>query len=134
MKKKEILIWSTAISDLLDGNAAGIGVQLYFWSQTFARHGWQVTTLTRHHSFTSEGVSFKRMRNWGKLRIIQEWIEVFFRLLFFRPHIVISRGADRIGYPLAIISKWLRIKYICFGASDVNFEIGKELSHSLLAT
>jgi glycosyltransferase involved in cell wall biosynthesis len=44
-----------------------------------------------------------------------------------RPQIVISRGAGRIAYPLALFSRWFGVKYVFFGASDVNFEPGKEL-------
>lgn len=127
MKKKKLLIWSNSISDLLDGNAYGIAVQLYFWAQTFVKHGWQVTTLTHHKDFDQEGILFIHKSNWGKIEILHDWMGVFWKLLTLRPQIVISRGADRVAYPLAVFSRLFGVKYVFFGASDVNFEPGKEL-------
>ena len=127
MKQKKVLIWSKAISNLMDGNASGIAVQLYFWAQTFANHHWQVTTLTPHKSFTKEGIRFRHESRWGKMEIVHEWLSILWTLLTLRPQVVISRGAGRIAYPLAILSRWLGVKYVYFGASDVNFEPGKEL-------
>ena len=127
MKKQKIIIWSTSVSDLLDGKAYGIAVQLYFWAQTFVRHGWQVTSFTHHKSFVKEGVNFKRVIRWGKLEIIHEWLSVFLNLLILYPRIVIYRGADRVVLPLAVISKWLGVKFVLFGASDSDYQPGQEL-------
>ena len=127
MKQKKVLIWSMSISDLMDGYAYGIAVQLYFWAQTFANHGWQVTTLTSHKAFTKESIRFKHVSRWGKLEIFHEWLSILWTLLTLRPQIVISRGAGRTAYPLALLSRWFGVKYVYFGASDVNFEPGKEL-------
>lgn len=129
MKQKRVLIWSTAISDLLDGDktVGGIAVQLYFWAQILTQKGWQVTTFTQGKTFVKDGIIFKKERRYGKLGIVQEWLSVSRELLFARPQIVISRGADRIAYPLALFSRWFGVKYVFFGASDVNFEPGKEL-------
>ena len=129
MKRKRVLIWSTAVSDLVDGDKSvgGIAVQLFFWAQIFAKKGWQVTTLTYSKTFVKDGITFKRRKHHRKLKIVHEWLSVFWELLLVRPQIVISRGADRIAYPLAILSRWFGVKYVFFGASDVNFEPGKEL-------
>ena len=99
MKQKRILIWSTAVSDFLDGNktVGGIAVQLYFWAQIFAREGWHVTTFTQGKSFVKGGITFKRVRRCRKMRIVHEWLSVIRELLLYRPQIVISRGADRIA-------------------------------------
>lgn len=124
-----VLLWSTAISSLLDGKKAvgGIAVQLYFWAQAFACHGWNVYTLTMDKPFVKDNVIFKKWHNWGKVEIIHEWIGLFWKLLLLRPTLVISRGADRVAYPLAVLSKMFGVKYVCFSASDVNFEPDKEL-------
>ena len=127
MREKKVLIWSKAISNLMDGNASGIAVQLYFWAQTFANHDWQVATLTPHKSFTKEGIRFKHESRWGKMEIVHEWFSILWTFLTLRPQIVISRGAGRIAYPLALLSRWFGVKYVYFGASDVNFEPGKVL-------
>ena len=125
----KIIIWSTAVSDLFEDNkkVAGIAVQLYFWAQTFARHGWNVITFTNKKSFVEEGITFKHVQRWNKLKIVHEWLSVLWQLFTVRPNVVISRGADRKNYPLAIVSKILGVKFVFFGASDVNFEPGKEL-------
>lgn len=125
----KIIIWSTTVSDLLEDNkkVAGIAVQLYFWAQTFARHGWDVTTFTHKKSFVGEGITFKHLKRRKRFKIVHEWLSVIRELLIIRPQIVVSRGAGRIAYPLAIISRWFGVKYVVFGASDVNFEPGKEL-------
>ena len=127
MRKRRVLIWSEAISDLLDGRVSGIGVQLYFWAQTFVRHEWQVTTFTLHSSFTQECIHFKHTSRWGKLEIIHEWLSILWNLVVRHPQLIIIRGASRIVFPVVIISKWLGIKCVFFGASDVNFEPGNEL-------
>ena len=127
MNQKKVLIWSKSISNLMDGNASGIAVQLYFWAQTFANHGWQVTTFTPHKSFIKEGIRFKHTSRWGKLEIIHEWLSILWNFLTLRPQIVLHRGADRVAYPLAVLSKICNAKFVQFGASDTDFESGKEL-------
>ena len=129
MKQKKILIWTTKVSEIKDGNksVAGIAVQLYFWAQTFTLHGWNVITFTHKKSFVEEGITFKHVSRREKLKIVHEWLNVFWELLIIRPQLVISRGAGRIAYPLAVLSRWFGVKYVFFGASDVNFEPGKEL-------
>lgn len=126
MKRNKVLIWTKSISDLFDGKVSGIAVQLYFWAQTFKRHSWQVTSFTNHRSFSQEGIIFKHASRWGKLEIMHEWLSVFGNLLFQRPQIIVFRGCDRVVFPIAIISKLLDIKFVFFGASDSNFDPGKE--------
>lgn len=133
MKQKrsnhKIIIWSTSVSDLFEDNkkVGGIAVQLYFWAQTFARHGWNVLTFTYKKSFVEGGITYKHLQHRKRLKIVHEWLNVFWQLFTVRPDVVISRGADRNNYPLALMSKMLGIKFVFFGASDVNFEPGKEL-------
>lgn len=129
MKQKRVLIWSTAVGDFVDGDKSvgGIAVQLFFWAQIFAKKGWQVTTFTHSKTFVKDDIAFKRVRRHKKFKILHEWLSVFREMLLVRPHIVISRGAGRISYPLAIVSRWFGVKFVFFGASDVNFEPGKEL-------
>lgn len=127
MNQKKVLIWSKSISDLMNGNAYGIAVQLFFWAQTFANHGWQVTTFTPHKSFIKEGIRFKHTSRWGKLEIVHEWLSILWNLIASRPQIVLHRGADRVAYPLAVLSKICNVQFVQFGASDTDFEPGKEL-------
>ena len=127
MKHKKVLIWTNAISDLLDGNAYGIGVQLFFWAQTFIKHNWQVVTFTPHKSFSKERIFFRHTSHWGKLEIIHEWFSVMWNLIILHPQLIIYRGAGRKFFPLVIITKLFKIKLILFAASDTDFEKGKEL-------
>lgn len=122
MKQQRVLIWSKSISDFFDGNVYGIGVQLYFWAQTFVRHNWQAYSLTRHKSITQENIHLIHSSRWGKLEILHEWLSILWNLIRLRPQLVIHRGSDRVVYPLVVISKLLGIKFLLFGASDTNFE------------
>ena len=128
MKREKIIIWSTDVSNLHDGNASGIGVQLYFWAQTFVRHGWEVITFTLHKSFKKDGISYKQTRSWGKLEIIHDWFHAFWLLLIVHPSIIMLRGASRTAYPLAVLSSVFRTKFVFFGASDTNFEENEHVS------
>ena len=128
MRQKHILIWSTDISNLLDGNASGIAVQLYFWAQTFTNQDWRVVTFTNHKSFSKEGISFRHLRNLGKLNIIYEWVVLFWQLLVLHPKLVISRGESRSQYAIAVLSRLFSVKYVFFAASDSNFETNKKIS------
>lgn len=129
MNNKKVLIWSSHLGDLYDGNktVGGITVQLYFWAQTFARLGWNVITFTYKKSFVEEGITYKHVQRWKRLKIVHEWFRVIWQMFTVRPDVVVSRGADRINYPLVLVSKLLGAKFVFFGASDVNFEPGKEL-------
>lgn len=127
MKQKKVLIWSKSISDLMDGNTYGIAVQLYFWAQTFTHHGWQVTAFTPHKAFAKEGIRFKHESHWGILEIVHEWLSILWNLLTLHPQIVLHRGAARISYPLVVLSKVFNVIFVQFGASDTDFEPGKEL-------
>ncbi len=127
MKQHRIIIWTKSVSDFVNDNVYGIGVQLYFWAQTFADNGWQATSYTSQKTYSKDGICFKHISHWGKLEIVHEWLIILLELLITRPTLIISRGADRGVYPLAIISRCLGVKYVFFSASDVNFEPGKEL-------
>lgn len=127
MKNNRIIIWSSSIGDLFEGKAYGIAVQLYFWAKAFASNGWAVSTFSRHSSFNKEGIQFIRKGSWGKLELFHDWVSIIYYLITKRPSLVISRGADRVNYPLAILCRLFGVKFLFFGASDVNFEPGKEL-------
>lgn len=122
MKHKRVIIWSIAISDLFDGNAYGIGVQLFFWAQVFVKHGWQVTSFTSHDSFSKEGIHLKHTSHWGKLELFHEWLSILWSLIIIRPQLVIFRGAARKVFPIAVMTKLFRTKFILFSASDTDFE------------
>ena len=128
-KNKKVFIWTESISDLFIGTniVGGIAIQLYFWSQVFRKNGWEVHTMTHFPSFEKEGIRFHRNRKWLKTEIFHDWVTIIWILIKHRPQIIISRGASRSDYALSVVSRWFKIKYILFGASDTDFQIGKEL-------
>ena len=129
MRNKIIFIRSTAIGSLIDGSpkVGGIAVQLYFWAKAFSAAGWKVYTMGGRTSYKKEGITFIKYKNWGALDIIHEWLHTFWVYLRYRPDLVIERGAGRSLFPVARLAKLFHIKMVLFGASDVNFEPGKEL-------
>ena len=127
--RKVIYIHSTVISNLMNGESkdGGIAVQLYFWARVFAREGWTVYSLSRKSACEREGVRFFKYRNWGRLEILHEWLHTAWVYWHCKPDLVMERGAGRTLYSTAKLAKIFRIKTVLFGASDVNFEPGKEL-------
>lgn len=129
MKEKIVFIRSTAIGNIMDGSpkVGGVGVQLYFWAKMFSSAGWRVYSMSDKPAYEKEGIIFLKYKNWGALDIVHEWLHTFWVYLRYHPNLVIERGAGRSLYPVARLATFFHIKVILFGASDVNFEPGKEL-------
>ena len=64
-KRNKVLIWSSSVSDLFEGKAYGIAVQLYFWAQAFVDNGWDVQTLTKGKSIVRGGIRLNKYIHWG---------------------------------------------------------------------
>lgn len=124
-----IFIRSTVIANLMDEvpHVGGIAVQLYFWSQVFAQNGWTVYSLSRDEVREREGVKFLKYNTWGRFEMLHEWFHTAWVYWHYKPDLVMERGAGRTLYSTAKLAKFFRIKTVLFGASDVNFEPGKEL-------
>ena len=130
MNNKRIIIWSTDIFRLLEGKPiGGIAVQMYFWAKIFHDNNWAVYsfTLNAKQSIEKEGISFKPKRNIKHINVLLEWLHAFYFIIVLNPELIIFRGANRELLPIAIVSKLFGIKLVMFGASDVNYEPGKEL-------
>ena len=133
-KDKRVLVWFGAIDDFINktGHTGGINVQMYFWAKTFCQKGWDVYTFSeRGFSGNLESINFisnKVHRLFLKfhLGLIQEFVSIYRGIVLKRPEIVIVRGACRVLYPLSIICKLYKIKLVFFGASDVNFVLGRD--------
>ena len=129
-KNKKVFIWTKSISDLFVGTniVGGIAIQLYFWSQEFRKNGWEVYTFTDSEPFEREGIFFCKARKWYKLEFLHDWVRLFGLCVRHRPYIILSRGASRSCFALAIVSRIFRIKYVLFGASDRDFtpNVGNE--------
>lgn len=129
-KKRNIIIWSTDIPKLLDGDPiGGITVQLFFWAQVFAKNGWQVYSFAENAKETviREGIVFLPNKNIKRVNFLMEWWRSLLYHLTIHPQVIIYRGANRQLLPLALFSKLFDTKLVYFAASDVNFEPGKEL-------
>ena len=128
--KKKAIIWLTEAKDLLDGKPiGGIAVQMYFWAQTFAEHGWEVYSFSENakQRVVKEGITFLPKRNVQRINLLLEWWNALKIIATIRPDLIIYRGANRALYPLAKVARLFGRKLVLFGASDVNFEPGKEL-------
>ena len=129
-KSKKVIVWSSAVINLIEGKQiGGIAVQMYFWAKVFAQNGWKVFSFKENakHTEEKEAIVFKPQKSVQSINVLLEWWYAFYYLLRIRPDIIIYRGANRSLLPLSVFSKLFRIKLVMFGASDVNFEPGKEL-------
>lgn len=129
-ENNRVIIWSTDVIRLIEGKQiGGIAVQMYFWAKVFAQNGWQVFSFKENakHTEEKEAVVFKPQKSVQSINALLEWWYAFYYLLRIRPDVVIYRGANRSLFPLSVFSKLFNVKLVMFGASDVNFEPGKEL-------
>lgn len=131
MKNKTVLFWEYALdSFVFEDKANGIAVQLYFWSLTFLENGWKAFSISTKKRFPKEGISFVVVKK-SRLDFFLEWIKVAIAIKKTKANLIIVRGADRKTLPVAIVSKLLKVKFVFFAASDVNFVPGKELTHGI---
>lgn len=127
-KKRKIFIWTTGIDNFLNekGTVGGITVQMYFWAQAFIENGWKVYSFSENKKITIEKIRFLKFSTVPFISIFIEIIYSLFYIASFRPDVILFRGASRgLGY-LRIYSRVFNVKLVFFGASDVNFQPGKE--------
>lgn len=126
--KRRVLIWDTSISNMLEGKIfGGIAVQLYFWSQVFVENQWEVYSITNNEkNYIKQNIHFMRLKPNRYFSIIIDFIVAFFYVLKIKPDLIMMRGATNRLYNLSILSYIFGIKLVFMGASDVNFEPGKE--------
>lgn len=128
-KKKKIIVWTKGIDDLIHdrGMVGGLTIQMYFWSLTFIENGWNVYSFSDVKKDTLQDIQFLKFPRIRTIGIVLEWFISFYYLLVIRPDIIIIRGARRELFFLGVYQKIFRYKLSFFGASDSDFEIGKEL-------
>ena len=128
-KKKKIIVWTKGIDDLINdrGIIGGLTIQMHFWSLTFIENGWNVYSLSDLKKDKLQGIRFLKFPRIKTIGIFLEWLISFYYLLITRPDIIIIRGARRELFFLGFYQKIFRYKLVFFGASDSDFEIGKEL-------
>ena len=133
MKTPVVFLWYTGVDDVLLGtnNVTGIQVQMGFWAKEFVKQGWKVYSLTNHDNRIIDGIEFiGKKTTWFDnhgLSILQEFVDS--RRIFKRttPNVVIVRGARRVLYAINKACSVGRAKLVFMGASDRDFEPGKEL-------
>lgn len=133
MKASVVFLYYTGIDDVLMGtnNVTGIQVQMSFWAKVFVAHGWKVYSFTNHESHSIDGIEFiQKKSSWLErhgLSILYEPIEAF--RVFKKTHsdVVLVRGARRSLYAIKKASDLVGAKVVFMGASDRDFEPGKEL-------
>lgn len=129
-KSKKIIIWSTEVIKLIEGKPiGGIAVQMYFWARVFRSNGWEVFSFIENEKRQkeAEGIVFQPQKNVKRVNMLLEWWYAFINMITLKPDVIIFRGANRELLPLSFFSNIFKIKLVMFGASDVNFEPGKEL-------
>lgn len=129
MRSKTILLYCSGIDDVLGGSSkvAGIQVQMSLWAEKFIREGWHVYALsTNNFMLTISSIHFISIRNHKLIGTIEEWIKAFYLVCKLSPRIVMVRGVRRDLYPLTIACRIKRAKLVFMGASDVNFQPGKD--------
>ncbi len=131
MKSKQIIIWATGIDALLkgEGMVGGLTVQMMHWSKAFIENGWHVSSLTsqERNNTIVEDINFKYLKKIRFINILLEPLFVFLFLLQHKPSLVITRGASRSLFGLAVSTKILHIKLILMLASDTDAKKGQEL-------
>lgn len=129
MKDKKVIIWNFGIDDLIEGNGSvgGLTVQLYFWAKTFVAKGWKTFSFSSNRNCSIEGVHFLCFKKYRFVDIFLNPLKSLYVLLSIRPQMIIYRGADRSLFWVALFAKIVRAKCIFFGASDVNFVVGKDV-------
>lgn len=132
MSKKKVIIWTTGIDDLLEGQGqvGGLTVQMMFWANTFLKNDWEVISLTNNktkNGLVLNKIIFKYLKKAAFLNIVFEPFIIFYFLYKNKPELLISRGASRSQFALVLASKILRIKLVLMLASDTDVKKGEEL-------
>lgn len=133
MKQQTFLLYCFGIDDVLQGSSkvAGIQVQMSFWAQTFVKHGWKVYSFSKRKSGIVNGIEFiyiaeSWLGNHG-FSILQEPLDALKYIKQTRPDLVFVRGGRRDLLGIVKACKHLCVKLVFLGASDRDFELGKEL-------
>lgn len=132
MNQKTVFLYCSGIDEVLSGSSkvAGIQVQMSFWARTFAQHGWDVRSYSEASPCSLSGITFlkkfsstflSKLHFKSLIELINCW-----KCIRRHPNLVVARGAQREFYFLMRLCKLKNIKFVLFGASDVNFIPGKE--------
>lgn len=133
MKKPTLFLYCSGIDEVLSGSTkvAGIQVQMSFWAATFVEHGWDVYSFSDKKKHSINGICFLLQKiSWldrHGLSIIKVPIEAYRVLRKTKADVVFVRGGQRNLYAIRRVCGLLNAKLVFLGASDRDFEPGKEL-------
>src|SRR5690554_377545 len=128
MSKKKVIIWTTGIDDLLEGQGqvGGLTVQMMFWAFAFKKNGFITYSFSNSSKRYFKGLNLLKFPQTKRFSIISESLFTIYYIIKVRPDIIIFRGASRTLFLLSYLSSIFKIKLVFMGASDVNFIPGKE--------
>lgn len=133
MKQSTIFLFCFGIDDVLSGSSkvAGIQVQMSFWAKTFVKNGWKVFSFSDKKERVIDGIHFiQNKTSWLKkhgMSIVEEPFKALHFLQKTKPDIVFVRGGRRDLYAIKKACNICNSKLVFLGASDRDFEPGKEL-------
>lgn len=133
MKQPTIFLFCFGIDDVLSGSSkvAGIQVQMSFWAKTFVKNGWKVFSFSDKQERVIDGIHFiQNKTSWlGKhgMSIVEEPLKAIHFLRKTKPDVVFVRGGRRDLYAIKKACNICNSKLVFLGASDRDFEPGKEL-------
>lgn len=127
MQNNSVLLWTTAYADLLNGErTGGIGVQMMFWAQAFAKNGWKVYSLYLHKKPIAGEKNLCFFEKDMEMPAWRMFIYLFVSLrilLKVKPKVVLCRGGrNRNLFFIALWCRIFKIKLVQFLASDVDLK------------
>ena len=112
-------------------NVAGFQVQMCFWALIFARKGWNVYSFSKKRKGVLSGIHYiyhDVSKVCRKLHLtFLSTLAMYVKAFLVRPDYVFCRGFSNGLHWVTTICRFLGVKTVFFGASDVNFIPGKEL-------
>jgi len=132
MHNKRIIIWSSRIDNLIKGKGKidGLTIQLMLWANVYAKNGWEVKTFTRNNNnnnLIQNNIQYIYLRKAIFLAIIFDQLIALWHLIYYKPNVVIHRGAGRNLFILSIASKVLGFKLIQMLASNSDVKVDQVL-------
>jgi glycosyltransferase involved in cell wall biosynthesis len=133
---KKILIWTTNIDRLLSPNdnkdliVGGILVQMYMWSVTFLKNGWNVYSFTINNENSYKKIDNIYFIRYPLVKFLNPLLSIFF--IFYlvtklQPDLILIPGAKRDLFFVKLVARVWKVKVILRFASDTDLIPGQEI-------